>query len=430
MNNFVQNLFKIIFPFYPFWAWFFSFFTNKGFGFFFSIFLLPIAIYLLTHKKNSLPKYLCFFILFTIYHITSAFINNTIPASTHWFYFIFSDINVLGCIVLTIVEITTFEKNFIAKMNQYLFLTVIVSLIVSVIQIRNPLFFFNVSGDADWGLGYIDENRNFSIYSWINYHSLGMSFPILVSILISEYNTAHKSSRSIIVFLFGFIVCFLSRYRFAMISAIIVSSQMIFTSSKSFLGKLSLVFIALSSILLVGYISEKLGFKIEEVISNRILETDSDMASANARLTSYNVFFLKFPEHPWFGVGPETRDDVLALLEEGTSIIHVGYLSYLYYYGVFGALLLFISLFCLLQRAWIVGKTTGFWGSFYGLLAFCIANLSFVYFDFSEMGIVIALIYLRYYNCKSSLSADKTEFVTDDTSLITNKAYLAEKTNL
>ena len=127
------------------------------------------------------------------------------------------------------------------------------------------------------------------------------------------------------------------------------------------------------------------------------------MGSAKARITSYDVFLLKYPEHPWFGVGPKTRDDVISLLNNEAPIIHVGYLSYLYFYGIFGALLLFSSLFYLLKRAWIVGKTMGFWGSFYGLFAFCLANLAFVYFNFSEMGIVLSVIYLRYYNISVAL---------------------------
>jgi hypothetical protein len=44
-----------------------------------------------------------------------------------------------------------------------------------------------------------------------------------------------------------------------------------------------------------------------------------------------------------------------------------------------------------------------FWGSFYGLLAFCVANTTFVYFNLSEMGIILAVIYLKYFNDKSSL---------------------------
>jgi O-antigen ligase len=124
---------------------------------------------------------------------------------------------------------------------------------------------------------------------------------------------------------------------------------------------------------------------------------DLSESSAGARITSYNVFVLKFPEHPWFGVGPHTRDDVAALLGEGVPIIHVGYLSYLYYYGIVGCFFFFFSLIFLLKDAFMVGWKFRFWGSFYGILAFCLANATLVYFNLSEAGIVLAVVYLRYY---------------------------------
>lgn len=417
MNKFVQGLFIILLPFYPFWAWGCSYLSEKSFAFFISIFFLTISIYSLIYSKTRLPKYLLFFIFFTIYHISSAFINNTIPTNTHRIYFILSDVNVLACLVLLIVENTSFTRSFILKMNQYIFLVVLISVIFSLIQIKDPFFFFKITDNPDWGLGYINQERNFSIYSWINYHSLGISFPILISILLSQYSIEGKNFQPFIVVLIGITVCFLSRYRFAMISSIIVSSQLVFIKSNKLYGRLLLLFLAVGTFIMLGYISKLYGFKIDEVINHRILEKESDMMSANARVTSYEVFMLKFPEHPWFGVGPKTGEDVIDLLGGAISIIHIGYLSYLYYYGIFGALLLFLSLFYLLKRAWIVGKTNRFWGSFYGLIAFCIANLAFVYFDLSEMGVITGLVYLRYYielnslkpavthmaNCKSSL---------------------------
>ena len=116
-----------------------------------------------------------------------------------------------------------------------------------------------------------------------------------------------------------------------------------------------------------------------------------------ARVTSYEVFLLKFPENPILGVGPETKDDVLDLLG-GIPLIHVGYLSYLYFYGIIGAGLLFISLFLILKKSWFVAKKNNFRGIFYGFLTFIIANGTFVYFNLAEPGIILAFIYLKYFN--------------------------------
>jgi len=405
MNSFIQRLLIFIFPFFPFWAWLLSFLTEKSFELFCTLLFLPFSIYFLVNQKKALPTYLIFFILFTVFHISSAFINNATPANVNWIYFILSDVNVLACILLVILENTEFEGIFIKRLNKYIFCIAIVSLICSLIQVKDPAFFFRISGDPEWGLGYIEESRNYSIYSWINYHSLGISFPILISILLSQYIIDAKSNYKLItVLIIGFIVCFLSRYRFAIISALIVSSQLMFIK---FRNKLSLFTIAIVSIVAIAYVAEMAGFEIEDVVNNRILEKGSDMGSAKARILSYDVFLLKFPENPLLGVGPATRQDVVDLLGGETPIIHIGYLSYLYYYGVFGISLLLISLFLLLKRAWLVGRLTTFWGSFFGLISFCLANVSFVYFNFSEMGIILSVIYLRYYNCKTSLPMER-----------------------
>jgi hypothetical protein len=112
------------------------------------------------------------------------------------------------------------------------------------------------------------------------------------------------------------------------------------------------------------------GFDLEEVVNTRIMEKDSDMASAKARVISYDVFVIVFPENPWLGVGPETKKDVIDLLRGEAPLIHVGYLSYLYFYGIAGCVFFFLALFFLIRDSWIVGRQKNFWGSFYGLIAF------------------------------------------------------------
>jgi hypothetical protein len=57
-----------------------------------------------------------------------------------------------------------------------------------------------------------------------------------------------------------------------------------------------------------------------------------------------------------------------------------------------------MAIYYLLKNSWVVGRKYNFWGSFYGLLSFCFANTTFVYFNLAEMGIVLAVVYLRYYN--------------------------------
>jgi len=191
-----------------------------------------------------------------------------------------------------------------------------------------------------------------------------------------------------------------------MLSSIIVFSQLFFVSKIDFRKKIYILLIFIISVVAVVSIAKVYNYDIQKVIDTRILERTSDLASARARVISFEVFLVKFPEHPLFGVGPITRLDVVQLLRGAAPIIHIGYLSYLYFYGIVGSFLIFISIFFLLRKAWIVGRKYLFWGSFYGLLSFCFANLTFVYFNLSEIGILLAVIYIKYFIDESFVESE------------------------
>ncbi len=404
MNKIIQSLLLILIPFYPFWAWLSISLTNRHISLFVIFIFIALAFYLIITQKVRVPKYLIFLILFTIYHLGSVFINNLIPPETNLIYFIFSDVNLFACIIFFVIENTHFEEDFLPKMNKCIFLIVLLSLIVSVIQIKYPTFFLSreVTGNVS-NLVYLEQKRIFSIFSWINLNSVGITLPILVSILLSFYDTRTKAYP--IIIMSGIVVPFLTKARYVMMSAIIVFSQLFFISKISIRKKIYFILIVISGVIVSINVAKIYNYNIQQVINDRIFEKGTSMASARTRITSFNVFILKFPEHPWFGVGPKTRLDVVQLLRGEAPLIHVGYLSYLYFYGIFGSLFLFLSIFYLLRNAWQIGKKYVFWGCFYGLLSFCFANTTMVYFNFSEIGIILLVIYLRIFNEKLLLES-------------------------
>lgn len=399
MNRVVQYFFLILLPFYPIWAWLFYSVTKKPVSIFVVAMLIPLAAYSLITQKIKFPKYLVFLILFTIYHLASVYINNLVHAGTNKMFFLLSDANVYACLLFIVIESTSFDDIFLTKMNRLIFLLIIVTTIVSIIQIKYPYLFINpdITGTMDVDT-YLEE-RSFSIFSWININSLGISFPILISILLSLPSTKKRTTPLLI--LSNIIVSFLTKARYVMISAIIVMSQLFFNAKIALRKRISALVLIVGILFVAIGIAYFSGFDIQRVIDTRILEKGTGLGSARARVLSYEVFLIKFPEYPLFGVGPSTRDDVVRLLNGVAPLIHIGYLSYLYYYGIFGFLLLLISIFFLLKNAWDIGRKYVFWGSFYGLLSFCFANVTFVYFDLSEIGIVMAVIYLKYYKEKS-----------------------------
>jgi hypothetical protein len=407
MNKITQLIFLVLFPFLPFWAWILSLVRHTEIEMFLTIVLVPIAFYLMITPKINFPKYLTFFTLFTVYHLCSVYINDLVPPETTSLKFFLADREVLACFFFFVTENTHFDERFIRIMSRNIFFVVGISLIVSLLQLKNPSFFVRPSIIANINNEtFLSENRIFSIYSWLDLNSLGITFPILIAILLSLFS--HKKMASPIIILSGIIVSFLTKARYVMISAIIVFSQLFFTSKINFSKKVSILIIFAGSILISMSIAKTLGYNIQQVIDERVLEKSTNMGSANARILSFYVFLKVFPDHPLLGVGPQTSAEVVRLLGGRDPIIHVGYLSYLYFYGLTGCFLLFVAIFFMLRRAWIIGSKNEFWAGFFGLLAFCFANTTMVYFNFSEMGIVLVFIYLRYYSEKSELELSAT----------------------
>jgi hypothetical protein len=405
MNKIVQNLFIWLLPFYPIWGWLCLTYTNKPILYPLGMVLVLIAAYLLVTKPKKLPKYVLFYILFACYHVGSIIYNNTFPRDANKFNFIFFlDDHVRACLFFIIIEYTIFDDEFINKLNKRVLIIVVISVIVSLIQSKKPEFFFNTSADEDFV--YISENRVFSIYSWLGLNSGGVTFPFLISILINVY----KSKKPIVLFstLGGIVVAFLTKSRYVMISTLIVLSQFLIDKKIS----IAKIFISLTlfmfGIFIIVIIAQSTGYDINKVINERILEKGNNMGSAKTRVLSFEVFMKVFPDNPWFGVGPATRQNVIDLLMGEAVIIHIGFLGYLYYYGIVGCSIFYIAIFFILQNAWNVGRRDDFWAVFYGLAAFLLANFTFEYFNFSEMGIVISMLYLRYFNYQSTLELEES----------------------
>ncbi len=401
MSKLIQYFFLILIPFYPIWAWLVFSITKRNIDIFTFLLFVPLVVFYLFTQKVRIPKYLIFLILFTIYHLCSVFINHLIPPQDSLLFYILSDENLLACLVLFTVENTRFEGKFIKGLNISILLIVIIALVVSLMQIKFNTFFISSEIIKNpQSAFYFSQHRNFSIFSWTNINSVGITFPILISILLSSPGMTRNTFP--LVLLSGIIVSFLTKARYIMLSIIIVISQLFFVNKINITKKIYIIVLIFTLLAVLIFLGNAYDLNLQRIIDERILEKGTGMSSARARLTSLQVFLQVFPENPWLGVGPQTGFNVIQLLRGVTTSIHVGYLSYLYFYGIFGALLVFTSIFYLLKDAWIIGKKLMFWGSFYGLLAFCFANLTFVYFNFSEIGIILAVIFMKYYKDKIS----------------------------
>src|SRR5215211_37029 len=127
MNKFLQNLFLILYPFYPFWSWVCVVGIHKPFEFVVNLLLLPFAVYFILLKSKRLPAYLLLLISFTVFHLISVFINGTVPTDSNNVYFVLSDFNVSACVIFIVIEYTHFEEWFIERMNKNVLLIIVIS---------------------------------------------------------------------------------------------------------------------------------------------------------------------------------------------------------------------------------------------------------------------------------------------------------------
>lgn len=409
MNKLSKLFFITFFPFLPFWAYFLNSFSGRSIEIFLSIISLPLALVLLTRPVINLPKYLIFFMVFTIYHLFSSYIINPVNSVTHWIMFILSDRNFLACILFFIIENTHFDDIYIRRLNRSILIIVFISLLVSIIQIKFPSFFISPKIALDPDNIYLTQNRIYSIYSWVDLNSVGITFPIMIAILLSFIN--NKKILLPLIVISGIAVSFLTKARYVMLSVLIAFSQLFFTSRIKLTKKIYITVIFIGIVFVLLGAANLVGYDVKEVIDERVLEKSTNFGNIGSRILSFYVFLEVFPENPMLGVGPETRWDVVQLLGGAAPIIHIGYLSYLYFYGILGSFLLFSSIFLLLKRTWNIGVKQGFWGSYYGLLSFLVANTTLVYFNFSEAGVIFLIIYLRYFKEKGSLKLSELKLI-------------------
>jgi len=337
--------------------------------------------------------------------LLSSIYFQTIPDNTNILFYTLSDFSVLSCFLIFIVQNTSIDKTTITYFNRNIVYVIILSFIVSLIQIKYNDFF--VSTAIEEGTIIKIEQRLPSIYSWYDQNSIGITFPILVSLALSTIGKQQKIKQGITL-LSLLAVSFLSKARYIMISGVIVFSQLLLLKKYSIKRKVLFIAISIFVVIIGIKMADIFDYSIQDTVQERILEGGEGYGSALARVKSFEVFLYAFPTNPWFGVGPSTRDDVKSLLGEGIPIIHVGYLSYLYYYGILGSFLFFACIIILLRKAYIIGRRFEFWGVLFGLITFCIANATTVYFNLSEPGIILAIIYLQYYTTQICMKKEDT----------------------
>jgi len=115
--------------------------------------------------------------------------------------------------------------------------------------------------------------------------------------------------------------------------------------------------------------------------------------TASTRFLAFELFAKYFPENPFFGTGEHVTAELARSLQGRSSQIHVGYLSHLFEFGIFGSILLFSFWFYIAKRLFKTSRRFNYYGTFLGFLCFLVANLTLVKYSIFEYGIILSLLF-------------------------------------
>ncbi len=361
------------------------------------------------------PTYIVLFGLFTGYTLyCHMFVSDYFQERGIKLFF--SESIWLSFLAMIIVENIKFSTRVMFLAQKALIILLVLALIVSLIQISNPLFFLNdqflVKGISyDRMANFYNESREglskaqlafsqrflegyrLSIFSYINGPSVGMDTIAIFSILFS-WQPIENTKRGVISIAVG-IISFLSSSRWIILGFIIVASQYFWIGKDKLKKFFIFLFFSLFFTILLVFIAPLLGFNVEQYITERLM---SD--SASTRLLAFEVFGKVFPNNPIFGTGGVDTEEMVQLLGGQSSQIHVGFLKLFYYYGLLGGLLYLAFMVSFMVRLWKRAKFSGYWGGFFAFLTFFVSNLTLFELSIFYFGYLLALIFANHFYVK------------------------------
>ncbi len=394
---------------------FFAFFTEKYLGknadtLFGALCFLLLGEFILTKfitkGKIKIPMYTMLFGCFFLYaFLMDVLVSGNFFKGSPVNYFYTSDYLrfFIACIL---IENTKFPKKFIDIAITAMIVVLGLAACVSILQIDNPLFFakksFGLSGDlsAERLQYYFSESTEkksleirhmlsgyrHSIYSWIHDLSVGIDSIAVLSILLG---LKHLSKlKRLVIYGSGALVSFLVSSRWVLLNFFVVASQSFWFKKNKIIYALKYSLYGVGLLVMMAYAASFMGIDVEKFVEDRLM---SD--SALTRLYAFEVFGKVFPDNPILGTGGEDTPEMLRLIKGRTSQIHVGYLKLFYYYGIIGGLLYLTFLGSFLLNLWRRAKRTGFWGSFFAILAFAVANLTLYETDLFFHGPMLAILF-------------------------------------
>ncbi|MBN1186300.1 MAG: O-antigen ligase family protein [Bacteroidales bacterium] len=362
------------------------------------LFFIYALILLLNNKLTLKHRYLVFLLPLFIYYTVWKINNNSL--FEEGIKSIFKDRVLYIIAMILIIESFQYTDRFIHNMIRIFKITIIIAFVVTIIQIFIDTSFFMPKDRFSVESFY--HRRLQSVFGYIDYNALGLSFLPIFSVLIGYLDYNRKKDIIIWIILTG-IICFVSNTRYVMAGYVLILSQLFFFK-KGIRIRLKFVVFILLTTLSILFFYNKIGYDINEYAESRLLENLE--GEQNTRFyVAPQVFKEVFPKNPLFGTGRHVSDEVSDLLDKRSSQIHVGYLSHLVSFGILGSLLLFGFWFRLGRDLYKTARATKYYGVFFAFLMFLWANVTMVHYSIFTYGLTLSLVFNKYF--KNNLPIDQ-----------------------
>lgn len=384
----------------------------KPYYFVFSFIILIFSVFFFREVKILYaPKFLflffCYSIMRAYYHII--YIERDKFWLTNYYYII---LFISTFLLIIIVYNVTYSKVFIDRTVKFLKILIFGSVIISIIQVFDYSF-LNVWKFED--LQKYESSlyllRRFALFGFSDPNDIGLSFVPMMAVFFSHIMIEKARYINLYLLLVG-VISFLSNTRYVMLGFLILLIQVIYTNSSKLNTRFKTFFSIIIVVATILLILNNLGYDFEEFQDKRLFREGS--IEETSRYKAISNFIKFFPENPFWGTGVHLTDEIRKASHKiGSSQIHVAYLSHLVSYGIFGSFLLFGFWFYLSLYFYRNAKKTGFWGSFFAMMIYLMAQLTLVYYSFLLTGMIFALIFDKYYmdsyklNMRNRLNFDK-----------------------
>jgi hypothetical protein len=355
--------------------------------------IIALTWFVENRQKLIIPRYLYFLAVYIIYKLAWDFYNYYFL--NFGFVTLFQKPHIEIFLILIMIANSHIDKKFINKSFGIIKITILLALIFSLIQLVVDPTFFTHFAEYDENGDYISiyKVRRTSIFSYVDDNSLGLDFLPLFALFVG-YALIGKKQLLLFVLSAG-LIAFASNTRYVMVGYVLVLFQ--FALYGGFRLSKMLRLTAIISLCAVGlvFILKFAGYNLDEFILERLFpEQDIKRSSRFFALEIFSQFFYK---SIWIGTGQHLTSQIKDALGGYSSQIHVGYLSHLVSYGIIGSFFLFMFWFHLVKNQLAIAVKTKYYGSFFAFVIFLWANVTLVYYSIFTYGLIISLVYAKYF---------------------------------